>query len=224
MIRLTAEVKTGIMVVCCFAILVWLVAKTGDFTIFTGDEGYNIKVVFGFASGIAENAPVRLAGVEVGKVERIDLEYQPETRAVLTLWLKSDTKIRKDSQAHINTLGLMGEKYIEVTAGKAEEFLKEGDVIIGEEPFQMEKLFKKGEKLAEQMDMALTDFRALTKNLNGVVTDNKQGINNIVLNLDATSVNFRDFSEDIKDHPWKLLMKGKETTESSKKTDRGKIW
>ncbi len=217
MIKLTGEVKTGIMVIVCFLILSWLVVKTGDVTFFTGDKGYRIDIVFNFASGIEENAPVRLTGVEVGKVKRVNLEYTPQTRAVISLCLKSNAKVREDSQAFINTLGLMGEKYIEITSGTSNKFLKDGDTLIGEDPFQMEKLLKKGEEIAEKLDATLVDVRALAQNLNGVVTDNRGGINTIVMNLEETTQNFNEFSEDIKHHPWKLLMKGKEKKERKKR-------
>ena len=49
----------------------------------------------------------------------------------------------------------------------------------------------------------------LAGNLNGVVTDNRSKVDNIASNLESTTANFKDFSDDIKQHPWKLLMKGK---------------
>jgi len=209
MLRISNELKTGLMVIVCFAVLLWLVVKTGDVS-FNQKKGYEIKIRFNFASGIEENAPVRLTGVEVGKVKKIELEYLPQTKALLTVWIDEKAKVRKDSQVYINTLGLMGEKYIEITSGESSEFLKNGDELVGEDPFQMEKLLKKGEAIAQKIEETLTDVRTLAQNANGIISDNKAGINRIVGNLEETSKNFTEFSDDIKRHPWKLLMKGKE--------------
>ncbi|MFH1995497.1 MAG: MlaD family protein [Candidatus Omnitrophota bacterium] len=220
MIKISNEVKTGLMVISCFLILAWLVLKTGDVT-FSKPEGYNVKLLFSFAGGIEANAPVRLAGVEVGKVKKIELVYTPRTQAILSVWLDEKAKVRKDSEAYINTLGLMGEKYIELTAGTSDEFLKPGDELVGEDPFQMEKLLKKAETIAENIDEALIDVKALAKNVNGMVEENRNGIGSIVENLEETSKNFNEFSDDIKRHPWKLLIKGKESGETTtRKTKR----
>ncbi|MFC1576980.1 MlaD family protein [Candidatus Omnitrophota bacterium] len=219
MLKISNEIKTGIMVITCFLVLAWLIVETGDVS-FVQKKGYNIKVRFNFASGIEENAPVRLAGVEVGKVKVIELAYEPQTAAVLTVWLDSKTKIRQDSQAFINTLGLMGEKYIEITSGEADEYLSDGDMLKGEDPFQMERLLKKGEEIAQKLDDTLVDVKALAQNVNGMVSENRQGIAGIVTNLEETSENFNEFSDDIKRHPWKLLMKGKEDKADKKKGEK----
>ena len=55
----------------------------------------------------------------------------------------------------------------------------------------------------------LAEVKMLATNVNSVVSDNKTRIDGIASNLESTSVNFKEFSEDIKQHPWKLLMKGK---------------
>jgi len=221
MFKISNEIKTGVMVLACFLVLAWLVLKTGDVS-FTQAKGYKIDIMFNFASGIEENAPVRLAGVQVGKVKKITLTYTPQTMAVITVWLDANAKVRKDSEVYINTLGLMGEKYIEITSGVSDEFLQDGDKLMGEDPFQMEKLLKKGEQIAEKLDAALVDVKSLAQNVNGMVSDNREGINHIVQNLEETAQNFNEFSDDIKRHPWKLLMKGKEDKSGNEKRSRKK--
>jgi ABC-type transporter Mla subunit MlaD len=73
----------------------------------------------------------------------------------------------------------------------------------------MRKLMKKADAISENLDKTLVEVKNLAANVNVVVSDNKTRIDNIAANLETTAVNFKEFSEDIKQHPWKLLMKGK---------------
>jgi len=223
--KLGNEVKTGVLVVACLAVLLFMLFKMGALKF--GETGYTISARFNFASGIEDSAPVMLAGVEVGEVRDISIQYGEQPKVVLTLWLKSDTQLREDSKAQINTMGLMGEKYVELSLGSSNlAQLKPGSMLEGEDPFQMDKLLKKSEVIAENLNQAITDVRglatdakSLVNNVNGVVTVNKDKIGNILTNLESTSKNFEEFSDDIKRHPWKLLMKGKE---EEPKTDKKK--
>jgi len=219
--KISNEVMTGIVVLLCIGLLMFFLFKTGK--IGYRPEVYQLKAVFITAGGIEKNAPVMLAGVGVGEVMDIELDYGDETNIILTLLLDKKAKVRSDSTASISSLGLMGEKYIEISRGSAGmPFLEPGSTIMGEEPFQFERLAKKGEEIAENLDVMLIDVRTLVNNLNGVVTDNKTGIDQIIEDLEVTAENFKEFSEDIKRHPWKLLLKGKEKKPKKEKEDRRK--
>ena len=61
---------------------------------------------------------------------------------------------------------------------------------------------KKADAIADNLDKTLVQVKSL-------VADNKAKVDNIAANLEQTTANFKEFSEDIKEHPWKLLMKGK---------------
>lgn len=204
--RLTNEVKTGIVVVAAILVGVLFWVKTTDFT----GQPYRLKTYFNYADGVKQDSIVKLAGIEVGRVESIRFTYDPETRVELVLALNKKAKIHEDAIAFIATTGLIGDAYIGLTPGTAAKpYLKEGATVLSEDPVEMRKLMKKAEAIAENLDKTLVEVKKLAESVNGVVTDNKAGINNIVGNLEQTSANFKDFSEDIKQHPWKLLMKGK---------------
>jgi phospholipid/cholesterol/gamma-HCH transport system substrate-binding protein len=204
----TNELKVGVLVVACIIVLVGFLYKTGSFEF--KKEGYEIKVLFNIVSGVQKNAPVRLAGVEIGQVKNIELSYADGTKVAVTLWLQERAKLKRDSRAHITALGLMGEKYIEVSPGsKDSPYLKPGETINGEDPLELAALAKKGESIAEVLEETLDNIKALAQNSNLVVTDNKDKIDAIFENLEATTQNFKEFSEDVKKHPWKLMGKGK---------------
>lgn len=207
--NLTSEIKVGTMVIVSILVLAILFYKMGNFD-FT-KKSYQVKVLFNFAGGIARNAPVRLLGVEIGKVDRIDLQYGDETKVLLTLSLDQATKLRADAMAYVSALGLMGEKYIELNPGSNDApLLQPGSTITGEDPFQMETFTKKGEEIMEKLSKALTDIRSLTTNVDGMVADNRDEIHEILSNVEATTKNLKGLSADLKKNPWKLITKPKD--------------
>lgn len=182
------EFKVGLFVIVCLAGLAYLVLSTGKITF--GKKGYNIYVVFNEVAGLDEKAPVMLNGLEVGKVDDIRFSYdENETLIVLKLWLRHDVKVREDSEISIKTLGLMGEKYIQISSSKNSGFIKPETSIYGK-PY--------------------ADLDTLVASANMTMDENKERIAAIAKSMEATAKNFESFSDDIRRHPWKLLRKSKE--------------
>ena len=130
----------------------------------------------------------------------------------VVLSVSSKAKVHKDSIAYIGTQGFIGDSFVGLTPGTSEvPFVKSGDVIQSEDPIETRELMKKADAIAKKLDDTLVDVKKLAKNLNSTVEGNRTRVDNIVINLEQTSVNFNEFSEDIKKHPWKLLMKGKDS-------------
>src|SRR3989338_11643043 len=95
----TVELKVGIFILIGITIFFIIVFSISD--IYFIKPGYRIKVEFSFASGIARSAPVRLAGVNVGQVEAIEIVYDKESlrsKAFVTAWIKGGTNIEEDSE------------------------------------------------------------------------------------------------------------------------------
>ncbi|NQT06901.1 MAG: MCE family protein [Candidatus Omnitrophica bacterium] len=204
--NITNEIKVGIAVVVSLLLLLTLFYKMGNFD-FT-KKGYSVNVLFNFAGGISKNAPVRLLGVEVGKIEAIELQYDEETKVLVKLHIDENTELRMDAKAYVSALGLMGEKYIELNPGTGSApLLEAGSIIIGQDPFQMESITEKSEDIMENLSKALTDIRLLTTNVDGMVTENRDEVQKILENVETTSSNLKELSEDIKKHPWKVLTK-----------------
>ena len=98
-------------------------------------KGYEIKVIFKSVAGLEEMAPVRLSGVGVGRVEKINLIQEPTVRVEVILWVKEGTIVRENSRFNIATIGLLGEKYIIIIPGSADSpVAKPGTTFIGCEP------------------------------------------------------------------------------------------
>ena len=198
----TQGLKVIIFGILCLVGLFYLTMSTGKLHV--GDQGYDIYVVFDDIAGLANNAPVMLNGFEVGRVQDIKVAYEQEnSKTVLKLLVHKDIQIWNDPVVSIKTLGLMGEKFIQISSLKGKGFLKPGAVIQGMPYMDLDVLVVQAKGLTEEL-------KKLTGNLNRSVEDNQDSITRIVQNLESTSKNLEEFSADLKSHPWKLLYKGKE--------------
>ncbi|MEW6170871.1 MAG: MlaD family protein [Candidatus Omnitrophota bacterium] len=198
----TNEFKVGLFVVICILGLFYLSYSTGKLNF--KKEGYYIYATFGDIAGLAKKAPVMLNGLEVGKVEDIKISYEPDkTCVILKLWIENKVKVRENPEVSIKTLGLMGEKYIQISSLSGGEFIKPESTIMGNEYTDFDALAKEVQDISGEV-------KKLTTSLNSAMDNNKESIDKIVKNLETTSKNFEEFSADIKKHPWKLLFKSKD--------------
>lgn len=198
------ELKTGVVIAAAIiaGIVFWV--KTTDFT----SKAYRLKTSFNYAEGIKADSIVKLSGIDVGRVEKITFQYAPETKVELIMAIDNKAKVREDSVAFISTSGMIGDAYVGITPGSPDKpFVKDGAALASEDPVEMRKLMKKADAISENLDKTLMEVKTLASNVNNVVADNKTRIDNIASNLESTAVNFKEFSEDIKRHPWKLLSK-----------------
>lgn len=200
----TFELKVGIFILIGVAILFLIVFSIGDINL--SKSGYTIKVLFNFASGIGPSAPVRLAGVGVGQVRGVRVLYDEagkQTKAELTAFIQEGTKIEEDATVTINTLGLLGEKYIEILPGTTgKSILKNNDTIAGKDPVAMEKVTENLASLSESVRAIVERLKKGEGTIGKLLTEDA-----VYDDVKAMTGNFREFSEDIKKHPWKLLNK-----------------
>jgi phospholipid/cholesterol/gamma-HCH transport system substrate-binding protein len=114
---MSTELKVGAVVLVGVAVLAAFILRMDDTSnLFgTSTDVYRVSVRFDTIAGLGIDAPVRLAGVPVGRVESIDLT--DDGRALVTLRINNGVPLRQDAAASVASLGLLGEKYLEVTAG-----------------------------------------------------------------------------------------------------------
>ena len=116
------ELAVGIFMIIGILCLGYLSIKLGKMEVF-GDEGYEIQAIFSNSGGLKSGSSVVIAGVEVGRVKRVILD---DYEAKIFLNLPLNLKIQEDAIASIKTKGLIGEKYVEITPGGADELIKPG--------------------------------------------------------------------------------------------------
>ncbi len=117
--RLNIETAVGVFIIIGLACLGYLAVKLGDVNLF-GSRQYVIKARFTNISGLKEGSSVEIAGVQIGKVTKISLDnYQ----ASVEIQIDPNIQIQEDAIASIRTQGIIGDKYIKISPGGAEEFI-----------------------------------------------------------------------------------------------------
>lgn len=131
------EIKIGIFVTTALLIVATFIFVVGDLSVLFRKPGYSIFVSYDSATGLEKRAVVRLAGVKVGYVKDIRLKGR---KAEVELIINYGVSIPVGSEATLASIGLLGEKHIEILPSEEEEFLKEGDAISGVPPVSFDQM------------------------------------------------------------------------------------
>jgi len=127
--RKTIDVWVGLFVLLGLASLLFLAFQAGNMSSVSFGQTYSITGRFDNIGGLKPQAPVKSAGVVVGRVSEITFDDQ-RFQASVRLDMDTDYKFPKDSSLKILTAGLLGEQYIGIEAGGDEKNLAEGDSIM----------------------------------------------------------------------------------------------
>jgi phospholipid/cholesterol/gamma-HCH transport system substrate-binding protein len=125
MSRSTLDLWVGIFVTIGIGAILFLALKVGNLTSVGAPPGYRLEANFDNIGGLKLRAPVKAAGVVVGRVEAVRLD--PVTyQAVVTLRINHGYEFTTDTIASILTSGLLGEVYIGLDAGGDMKMLADG--------------------------------------------------------------------------------------------------
>jgi phospholipid/cholesterol/gamma-HCH transport system substrate-binding protein len=123
--RSAIDLWVGIFVVIGIGAIAFLSLKVGNLTSVSNAPGYHLDAAFDNIGGLKQRAPVKAAGVVVGRVEQIKLD--PQTyQALVTMRLDQGYQFTKDTIASILTSGLLGEVYIGLDSGGDTQMLADG--------------------------------------------------------------------------------------------------
>jgi phospholipid/cholesterol/gamma-HCH transport system substrate-binding protein len=124
--RATIDLWVGIFVVLGIGALLFLALKVGNLATFSAGENYNVQARFVNIGSLKVRAPIKSAGVVVGRVA--DIRFDNETyEALVSMNLDQHYQFPRDSTAKILTSGILGEQYIGLEAGGDGVMLKNGD-------------------------------------------------------------------------------------------------
>ena len=125
------EIGTGLFVVLGFAALAFLTTQLPGTSLKFGGgpETYTVTAKFDNIGDLKAGSPVTMAGVNIGRVESIKFDPKDYKAAVVLRIEKQYSEIPDDSDASINTAGLLGGKYIGIGPGGSETFLAQGGQI-----------------------------------------------------------------------------------------------
>lgn len=127
--RKTIDVWVGLFVLLGLAALLFLAFQAGNMKSMSFGQTYSITGRFDNIGGLKPQAPVKSAGVVVGRVGQISFDDK-SFQASVRLDMDTEFKFPKDSSLKILTAGLLGEQYIGIEAGGDTKNLAEGDRIV----------------------------------------------------------------------------------------------
>jgi phospholipid/cholesterol/gamma-HCH transport system substrate-binding protein len=128
MTRSRTNLAVGFFVALGMAAVVFMALKVGNLASFDNGAGYRLEARFDNIGGLKVRAPVKSAGVVVGRIEAIFLDGETY-EGVVQLRIRPEFRFTSDTIAAILTSGLLGEQYLSLEAGGDPRYLAEGDRI-----------------------------------------------------------------------------------------------
>jgi phospholipid/cholesterol/gamma-HCH transport system substrate-binding protein len=172
-------VKVGVFATLCLvalAILIWKIEGWNPF----GVKGQKLAAIFDSVAGLDDKSSVRIAGVRVGQVDGVGLRG---TKALIHLVLDKPLPLTIGTTAKISTLGLLGEKYVEIVPGPPGAApLPENSLLIGKTPPSLD------DAMAKINDIG-SAIQQVTGQLAG--TDVGGGLNRLAADVQLTSAEIR---------------------------------
>ena len=167
-----AQLRVGTMVIIGLAILAmgifFISGQVGFFS-----RRYTLKAYIAEAAGLREGAQVRLAGVGVGNVKRVQISPYPEraraVEIVMGVARHYQDQIRADSLASIETAGLLGESYVDITRGSpGQEVIPDGGVLKSSEESDIKRV-------VQNANNVIVNLRVLGVKLNDITGQIQSG-------------------------------------------------
>jgi len=140
--RFSVETAVGLFLVIGFLCFAYISVKLGNVDLF-GPDTYRITAKFSSISGLKVGANVEIAGVKIGRVDKISLENN-DYQAIVVLGINKEVALQEDCIASIRTAGIIGDKYINITPGGFDDLIPEGgEITETESAINIEELISK---------------------------------------------------------------------------------
>jgi virulence factor Mce-like protein len=197
MSKLSAEAKVGLLVLGSSVILLWMTMMVGKFD-FGKPKGYTVTATFDTVSGLDLKASVRMAGVQIGTVEAVELD---DSKAKVILRIDPKVRIPKGAEAAVKTMGLLGDKYVDLippqhqaipgqTGPERSGFYKEGDRLERTVPSS------DADQLIAKLSAIADDIKKVTNSMSNVFGSQRgeRSMEDILHDLRETTANIKEFS------------------------------
>lgn len=165
--RASVKIGVGLFVfagLLLFAASIFFLGERGRFF----SSQHALHAFFSNVAGLHEGAPVRLAGVVVGRVTEIQLPRPPEQKVRVRVNVAGAAieSVRRDSVARIETLGFLGDKFIDISVGNPQESsLSDGATLRAEDPADFGALIGRGQRVLGQAERIGTALDAMLSTL-----------------------------------------------------------
>lgn len=125
--RWTNEVVVGAVILIAIAISIYGYVFLRNIPV--RQHGFDIYITFNNVTGLEKNDAITVAGFKVGRI--LDMKLDRD-KVIVRAWLNGQTPFSRDSRCAIRSIGMIGEKYIDLIPGTSSDVLQEGDTIVGE--------------------------------------------------------------------------------------------
>ncbi len=125
--KYSMETIVGIFVALGLLCVGYMAVKLGNLSFF-GEDPEVLYARFSSVSGLRVGSPVEIFGIQVGSVQKIEIDPEKEM-ALVQLEVRKGIKVYEDASASIKTAGLIGDKFIKVDPGGSGELLNPGKFI-----------------------------------------------------------------------------------------------
>ena len=126
--RSTIDLWVGVFVVAGIAALLFLALKVGNLASFSTSQAYQVNAKFANIGGLKVRAPVKSAGVVIGRIT--DIRFDTDSyEAVVSMNIDQHYKFPRDTTAKILTSGILGEQYVGLEAGGDARMLEPGGTL-----------------------------------------------------------------------------------------------
>ncbi len=204
------ELKVGALLLAALLGTLGLLSLMGELSF---GSNTTLKVDWAHTGNVVKGAPVKIAGISVGKVESISLlatrrdaegELLP-VQMILGVSKEGRAALRKDAVVTVSSQGALGEPYLELSPGLSSEPLPNDlalrgvdgpriDIVSNRLAGFLERASKMLEENPGAITNLLTGIGGLSKNLDGVMTENREDIRSIVAELNSTVKDLRALS------------------------------
>ncbi|PKN00115.1 MAG: hypothetical protein CVU78_02785 [Elusimicrobia bacterium HGW-Elusimicrobia-2] len=192
------SVRVGMFVAVGMAVTAAVIIVLGKVQL---RPGYTFYIIFNDISGLSDDSPVRIAGVQVGRV--VDFEITEEGKAKVTVRIDSKYPVRHGCEVRVVSTGVIGTKYLQSSAGDpAAPRIKSGETIKGISSVSIEELLESlnpeegDDPVGKTLRDILNNVRNITRKIDVGIED-ENDIKDIVQDIKKSVKNIRKFTDSL---------------------------
>jgi phospholipid/cholesterol/gamma-HCH transport system substrate-binding protein len=183
-----SELKVGLLAIVTIASIIFMSLK-----VTTNQSGFGkyvkYKTIVKDASGIFPKTPIRVAGINAGRILNIDLE---KNAALIEFEVLAKVEIPSDSKLRIKSVGFLGDKYLEIVIGKEPDQMASGGLIAAEEGAGFEEIMKDASDVVKDLKKVVAGVK------DGLQPEGQENsLKKIMADVKDTAANAKKFAESL---------------------------
>ena len=150
------EFKVGLLALASLISIAYMSLKITSNQSGFGDY-VTYRTIIKDAAGIFPKTPIRVAGINAGRIKEIELSGNT---ALVTFEILERVQVKKDAKLRIKSVGFLGDKYLDIVLGEESEILDEGSLIKSHEGASLDKIIEDGSELVIEMKEIMKGIRS----------------------------------------------------------------